>query len=298
MLSINGQMLSREITSKSDGTTTFDAAYYTTDTQGSTTSERRGTSSSGFTIQSQQQFGAWGETLASATGTYTPTRYGYNGKRYDRVADSYNYGYRNLSVHHRQWTTLDPARDGHNWHAYMGGRADPVNGIDSWGLFGVFGWGQDVYDTDWASGIGESENGSSGYLGGLASAAADGSDAINLANVSNSIYGTLDSLNSLAANAIASAGKAIGGYINSLTGSSSSGGDYQVMNAGLKTYGVNGGFIFAPEYCVTPDPTSWSATHSTFDGQSILNAGKAFLGKTWALGADGSGNSIDCSSCQ
>jgi RHS repeat-associated protein len=57
---------------------------------------------------------------------------GYTGKPYDVVTGLYNYGYRDYKPEAARFTTVDPARDGSNWFAYVNN--DPVNWIDLWGL--------------------------------------------------------------------------------------------------------------------------------------------------------------------
>jgi RHS repeat-associated protein len=57
---------------------------------------------------------------------------GYTGKPYDAATGLYNYGYRDYKAEAARFTTLDPARDGSNWFAYVNN--DPVNWRDPWGL--------------------------------------------------------------------------------------------------------------------------------------------------------------------
>jgi RHS repeat-associated protein len=57
---------------------------------------------------------------------------GYTGKPYDSATGLYNYGYRDYQPEAARFTTVDPARDGANWFAYVNN--DPVNWIDPWGL--------------------------------------------------------------------------------------------------------------------------------------------------------------------
>jgi len=59
---------------------------------------------------------------------------GYLGKPYDSATGLYNYGYRDYSPQAARFTTVDPARDGSNWYAYVNN--DPVNWVDLWGLSG------------------------------------------------------------------------------------------------------------------------------------------------------------------
>jgi RHS repeat-associated protein len=57
---------------------------------------------------------------------------GYTGKPYDAATGLYNYGYRDYQPEAARFTTVDPARDGSNWFAYVNN--DPVNWVDPWGL--------------------------------------------------------------------------------------------------------------------------------------------------------------------
>jgi RHS repeat-associated protein len=57
---------------------------------------------------------------------------GYTGKPYDTATGLYDYGYRDYAPEAARFTTVDPARDGANWFAYVNN--DPVNWIDPWGL--------------------------------------------------------------------------------------------------------------------------------------------------------------------
>jgi RHS repeat-associated protein len=57
---------------------------------------------------------------------------GYTGKPYDTSTGLYNYGYRDYKPQAARFTTVDPIRDGRNWHAYVNN--DPVNYVDLWGL--------------------------------------------------------------------------------------------------------------------------------------------------------------------
>lgn len=77
-------------------------------------------------------YDAWGTlyygTLEESNG------FGYNGKPFDRISGSYNYGFRDYKISNKQWLTVDPIRDGMNWKTYLGGVADPVNYVDPDGL--------------------------------------------------------------------------------------------------------------------------------------------------------------------
>ncbi|MBP5359337.1 MAG: RHS repeat-associated core domain-containing protein [Treponema sp.] len=58
--------------------------------------------------------------------------HGFVGKKYDAVAEAYNFGFRDYTPNTATFTTEDPIRDGMNWYSYCSG--DPVNFVDLWGL--------------------------------------------------------------------------------------------------------------------------------------------------------------------
>ncbi len=57
---------------------------------------------------------------------------GFNGKKYDTLSGTYDYGFRNYSPNLARFETEDPIHDGENWYSYCKG--DPVNHIDLYGL--------------------------------------------------------------------------------------------------------------------------------------------------------------------
>lgn len=66
---------------------------------------------------------------------------GFNGKQFDFIDGTYNYGFRNYSPSLSRFVTEDPIQDGRNWYAYCNG--DPVNNID---LLGLKNQGADIVD--------------------------------------------------------------------------------------------------------------------------------------------------------
>ncbi|MGA1840762.1 MAG: RHS repeat-associated core domain-containing protein [bacterium] len=60
--------------------------------------------------------------------------FGYNGKRYDHLAELYNYGFRDYKPEIGRWTTIDPVKDRKNWYSYCSN--NPANLIDPLGLCG------------------------------------------------------------------------------------------------------------------------------------------------------------------
>ena len=57
------------------------------------------------------------------------------GRQNDPTSRLYNYGYRDYAPQSARFTTVDPIRDDSNWFIYC--NDDPINYIDSAGLFGV-----------------------------------------------------------------------------------------------------------------------------------------------------------------
>lgn len=58
--------------------------------------------------------------------------YRYNGKKLDNVTGMYNYGYRDYNVYMNAFTTVDPIKDGSNWHIYC--LNNPLKYVDPTGL--------------------------------------------------------------------------------------------------------------------------------------------------------------------
>ena len=58
--------------------------------------------------------------------------YQFNGKSFDSVSASYNYGLRSYDPFTARFSCEDPIRDGSNWYTYCAG--DPINFVDKIGL--------------------------------------------------------------------------------------------------------------------------------------------------------------------
>ena len=74
----------------------------------------------------------------------------FNGKLFDAISSSYNYGYRDYNTADGRFSTVDPARDGENWYLYC--KSDPVNFVDPYGLNVVLPKMNDfmqAYDSNW-----------------------------------------------------------------------------------------------------------------------------------------------------
>jgi RHS repeat-associated protein len=90
----------------------------------------RSATGSGGGLEDRYEYDAFGKPYA---GDLTSgMNLGYTGKPYDAATGLYNYGCRDYQPAAARFTTIDPARDGSNWFAYVNN--DPVNWIDPWGL--------------------------------------------------------------------------------------------------------------------------------------------------------------------
>jgi RHS repeat-associated protein len=115
---------------------------------------------SGIGTAELYEYDAFGSSLGAAPDVVQP--YGYNGKPFDSLTCTYDYGFRDYSPALGRFSTPDPAQYGSNWYVYV--NADPINFVDPWGLmpasddeaawvvgigFGLrpveFGYGQDRY---------------------------------------------------------------------------------------------------------------------------------------------------------
>jgi RHS repeat-associated protein len=108
-------------------TYTGGTAYLGKDVLGSV----RGISNEYGQLEERYEYDAFGKPYKGDFGNGVGL--GYTGKPYDTVTGLYNYGYRDYAPEAARFTTVDPARDGSNWFAYVNN--DPVNYVDLWGLF-------------------------------------------------------------------------------------------------------------------------------------------------------------------
>jgi RHS repeat-associated protein len=82
------------------------------------------------TLEERYEYDAFGKPYQGDLGNGMSL--GYTGKPYDSATGLYNYGYRDYQPEAARFATVDPARDGSNWFAYVNN--DPVNWVDPWGL--------------------------------------------------------------------------------------------------------------------------------------------------------------------
>ncbi len=73
-----------------------------------------------------------GNEVESADASVGGITYQFNGKSFDSVSASYNYGLRSYDPFTARFSCEDPIRDGSNWYTYCAG--DPINFVDKIGL--------------------------------------------------------------------------------------------------------------------------------------------------------------------
>jgi len=80
-------------------------------------------------VEETYQYDVWGKAY---DGEFEENVYGFTGQRYQPELGIYSFAYRDYDPRTMRWMTVDPVKDGLNWHQYCG--SNPVNFIDLYGL--------------------------------------------------------------------------------------------------------------------------------------------------------------------
>ena len=103
--------------------------FYGTDALGSVTTLLGGSSP----IVTDLEYRAFGGRRGGEAST--SASYGYAGRMWDPVTETYDFGFRDYAPRMARFRTQDPVRSGANWYAYV--HNDPMNRIDPLGLEAV-----------------------------------------------------------------------------------------------------------------------------------------------------------------